>query len=736
MSLEEINHFISILEKNKYFKKMLDSNNNELEKIYEIAIKYDESYLQNIGNIEGVGRTRVSCDNNQELAKIVKDFYVWLNIPDNILNKVQQNIIIDSNQERAKFSGGKIYLGTNDGTFEYVKTVIHEVAHSIRYYSQNNVVDTGLITEVESKAIENIFYKYLIKKDIKIIKDSNNGLRSLTDDDVRRQKLHEIEHEKTFIKRALEEYQLVKVLRENMNSHGSYQFTQDSLDKVISIYGLEKINRIKFLKDNYLSNNPFVYTDGYDVGNGRHLTNEFRFVYARLITEYLDNTTYQDNFGIYLLSSNITSTEDVMSYFKINSLDDLVSNQINKYNLNSQIRLTPKLEKIFSDIKIDSKYTSSELMKKYAGLPEYQPLVTKVLNQTKQLEGQVKQIRKNYSQMNDEVFFQSILSDYSKNIVELIKKEYEGKLTSEIIERLNKFSISVINDPEKHGDMTAHSDISQVSINMAHFATDTQNLESKIVRAMGTMPHELFHFVFKMLKDKKDVDEKMIYNLSNGDQAIVKGMVGHMLNEGFVEKQSSEFCQRNNIYYSPNPTYIQFTKLCDYIMKNNPTINEQFLINNNYDGVLKVFSSAAQEKYKETERLEYIENFKVQMQNGENRKIDEKEIVSSVNQHIESKKTPKEIDRPNSSYQVEKGFDQRSQSKIRIANQIKEKNMAIKQQKYQQRSLDKPKIKILTKPTNGGTNTSSSGYANVVTLALVVSFVAGALCMLTYYICK
>lgn len=91
---------------------------------------------------------------------------------------------------------------------------------------------------------------------------------------------------------------------------------------------------------------------------------------------------------------------------------------------------------------------------------------------------------------------------------------------------------------------------------------------------------------------------------------------------------------------------------------------------------------------------------------------------------------------PNSSYQVEKGFDQRSQSEIRIANQIKEKNMAIKQQKYQQRSLDKPKIKILTKPTNGGTNTSSSGYANVVTLALVVSFVAGALCMLTYYICK
>ena len=80
------------------------------------------------------------------------------------------NIRVDENQTRAKFSNGVIHLGLNDGTFDYVKTVIHEVAHSIKYYSQNKVSTDGLIAEVESKEIEEIFYKYLIEKDIKIIK--------------------------------------------------------------------------------------------------------------------------------------------------------------------------------------------------------------------------------------------------------------------------------------------------------------------------------------------------------------------------------------------------------------------------------------------------------------------------------------------------------------------------------------------------------------------------------------
>lgn len=747
MNLNEINNLISILEKNEHFKKMLDPNDTELESIYEIATKYDESYFQSVNNVDGIGKEKVSCDNIQDLEKIVMDFYVSLDIPNDFLEKVKNNIEIIPTLDRAKHSNGKIYLGKNDGTFDYLKTVIHEVAHCIRFYSQKEIVDTGLIAEVESKEVEDIFYKYLINNNIKIIKNSNNGFRSLTQDDVKKQKLHEIEHDKIYIRRALEEYQLINVLRENMNEHGSYQFTEETLNKVIQMYGPEKINSIRFLRDNYLSSDSsFDYKDGYDVGNGRHLANEFRFIYARLITEYLDNTPYQDNFREYLLSSDIKTTDDMMTYFKINNLDELVSNQINRYNMMNQIKITPELETIFENIKVDSQFSSSQLMKKYAGLPEYQSLISRIISQTKSMEEQVRQIRERNPQLSDEMFFKTILFNQSKSIIETIKKDYAGILTPEIIERFDKFSVSVINAPDEHGDMTAHSDTSEVSINMAHFATDTPNLESKIVRAMGTMPHELFHFVFKMLKNRDSVDEKMVYELSNGEQATVKGMVGHMLNEGFVEKLSSDFCQKNNIYYSPNPTYIQFTKLCEHIMNNNPNINEQFLIHNNYEGVLEKFTPEARDKYKETERTEYIGNFKLNISNGEKRTVSNQEIVSSHNEKIIPKKQmeteqPKQVEIQTiqteistTAQETKKSFDQRNESEIQIANQIKQKNMAIKQQKEQQRKLEKPKVKTLTKPTTG--SSPSSGFVDTLILTLITGFVAGAIFMIVYSILK
>lgn len=74
-------------------------------------------------------------------------------------------------------------------------------------------------------------------------------------------------------------------------------------------------------------------------------------------------------------------------------------------------------------------------------------------------------------------------------------------------------------------------------------------------------------------------------------------------------------------------------------------------------------------------------------------------------------------------------FTRRSEYEIQVASQIKEKNATIQKQKEQQRNLNKPKVKTLTKPTN-----PSSGYTNVITLSLIVSFVAGILCTVVYLI--
>lgn len=298
------------------------------------------------------------------------------------------------------------------------------------------------------------------------------------------------------------------------------------------------------------------------------------------------------------------------------------------------IELNSELLEIFNNIKSDSKLSSRELADNYSKLPEYQEMISKLKNDTIILESQVKESRNNNPQMNEEVFFKSILTNYSKKIIETIKNDYKEKLTPDIISRLDNFSLDVINDPEQHGDMTAKPDESKIIINKAIFAKDVNEIERKIVRAMSTMPHELFHFVYRILKSERTRDERMVYNLSNGDTASCLGMVGHMLNEGFVEKMANDFCKRNGIYNSINPSYIQFTKLCDHIVKNNPNINDRFLLNNNYSEILAQFSPNAVEKYKETERFEYLNNFKLKTKNGERRKIDEKELISSYNEKI------------------------------------------------------------------------------------------------------
>ena len=76
-----------------------------------------------------------------------------------------------------------------------------------------------------------------------------------------------------------------------------------------------------------------------------------------------------------------------------------------------------------------------------------------------------------------------------------------------------------------------------------------------------------------------------------------------------------------------------------------------------------------------------------------------------------------------------------SQSEIQVHNQIKKKNQAIKQQKEQQRQMNKPKVKTLTQNPNGS-STGSKGFANVITLSLIVSFVCGALFMVIYMLLK
>jgi len=97
--------------------------------------------------------------------------------------------------------------------------------------------------------------------------------------------------------------------------------------------------------------------------------------------------------------------------------------------------------------------------------------------------------------------------------------------------------------------------------------------------------------------------------------------------------------------------------------------------------------------------------------------------ISSTNSHLSE----------NVSSSQNKPFDQRSESEIKIAEQIRFKNQAIAQEKKQQKQSDKPKTLVKTNPNF---SISSNGYVNVVILSLIISFIAGMLTIILYSIFK
>ena len=112
------------------------------------------------------------------------------------------------------------------------------------------------------------------------------------------------------------------------------------------------------------------------------------------------------------------------------------------------------------------------------------------------------------------------------------------------------------------------------------------------------------------------------------------------------------------------------------------------------------------------------------------------EVIETQTKRIDIKKKQDDFQTQTGQTLEQKSFAKRSQSEVQIANQIKNKNKIIKYQKEQQKQKNKPKVKTLTQSSSNSSSTGSKGFANVITLSLIVSFVCGALFMIVYMIIK
>ena len=112
------------------------------------------------------------------------------------------------------------------------------------------------------------------------------------------------------------------------------------------------------------------------------------------------------------------------------------------------------------------------------------------------------------------------------------------------------------------------------------------------------------------------------------------------------------------------------------------------------------------------------------------------EVIETQTKRIDIKQKQDDFQTRTGQTREQESFAKRSQSEVQIANQIKNKNKIIKYQKEQQKQKNKPKVKTLTQSSSNGSSTGSKGFANVITLSLIVSFVCGALFMIVYMVIK
>lgn len=279
--------------------------------------------------------------------------------------------------------------------------------------------------------------------------------------------------------------------------------------------------------------------------------------------------------------------------------------------MNEKIQLTEELITLLEKCKKPKEQTRKELESLW--LNKFQPNCQKML----QL---IINERNLHPELSDSLFFKKIIYDFLSSFIPIVCTEYGPYISDEKLQKflglLNEKNIILINDPTVEHDFSANSELGQITINEAQFNKEEDHyLERSLVRTLGNLPHESFHFLINMLK--KEEQARMIYHLNTGETVhFPPGKVGQILSEGFVEKYASDFCERHGIFYTIDPSYAPFVNLCSYFQNENSNIDDNCIFNSNYETIFESLSENALKSYEETERLTMLMHFQVKEYQG------------------------------------------------------------------------------------------------------------------------
>jgi len=372
--IAELNNKYQFVKKNKYwdYDEVYNFDNNiinENDMLYELSDYISKRVDSNKIDVNSLEDYEIPNIDYEQMKKIVSDFF--LSIDPNYSSKLSYifsniKVIYESGRSVSTPNGIQFYCNNN---LSSLVTLAHEVSHCLSCLDDNLKISDenkiGAFAEIESELTEELFLDNLLKSNFSIIdkKSSSKEIRLLTEKDI-----NNIKYNKYFssvirtIYRVLDEIPF-KMLMKNNNLDS---ITDDLITQICNMKHIVPNDDNKkmicsridmFLNPYYPSNSDIKnISNGYDLFNGKHLSNESRFIYAYLFVSKFNQMNMtadekKDFYKRYINDVKNLSFSDTLKRFGVDSLNlSVVSDDfINEYtsitkNVISHFKISDKME--------------------------------------------------------------------------------------------------------------------------------------------------------------------------------------------------------------------------------------------------------------------------------------------------------------------------------------------------------------------------------------------------------
>ena len=252
--------------------------------------------------------------------------------------------------------------------------------------------------------------------------------------------------------------------------------------------------------------------------------------------------------------------------------------------------------------------SKEETERKYRNDPRYTSHQIAQDGKKERIKAWIKKERELHPDISETDFIKTVITEYNSPILHVMIDEFNNLIPNEKIQKLigltDKDNIKVINDANM-SDMNTDIETGKIEFNLAKINDASgKTLEDQMVTILGRIIHEALKLVVNIRKGSSEKDALIKYKLTSGKIiSLPEGSAGKMLEIGYIERLAADFAERNGIYYEMDPLNIPMADLCTYMMNSSNILDNNYMMNNDYEHILQQIDPREAEIIKEAENV-------------------------------------------------------------------------------------------------------------------------------------